>query len=596
MFGGSRRNSPVALATNFHFVRRLRTVCRHSNTRVQGYSAKVFTRRDGLIHAWRQTTGKLIQQGASAINPLGKCDPIMRDTALHLIPLALSYWFHMANTGPGQLARKRSNLARLRDLLTEQESALLRSWQRSENWQGASESQMAVMRELFEEAHDALPEKNIRFTDNNGFDGLQAQIISVRWKINEALGHIESSLGLPASVAPLPQDIPTPQNLPDPRSIFVVYGRNGAVRRSMFDFLRAIGLKPIEWDEAIAMTGKGAPYTGYAIDTAFSNAQAALILITGDDLACLKPEFILDDDEDSERKPISQARPNVIFEMGLAFGKKPDRTVIVEFGRTRLISDTLGRNVIRFSDTPEFRQRLAGRLLTAGCAVDKDTKSDWLSSKFDFAVGTKQSTSDNPFARISSRADVTSDSPKPTTEKEPNPLLSSGENEFIAKSPDNFLVRIKRHEDKQVKGLILGIENRRLEMIGPYRLRILNARSYDSDHQQYRDNAGFSAFVASTTKPTGPSCTGENTWLVRKASGSPHLQAGNQSPGHEMEWPNADHSYLHRWLLKIDVATQTVPKPGEQAVPLRPVELELHLVWNPEKNEFFLGDVALAST
>jgi predicted nucleotide-binding protein len=184
----------------------------------------------------------------------------------------------------------------------------------------------------------------------------------------------------------LPQNLPTksPQDSPDPRSVFVVHGRNGTVRRAMFDFLRALGLSPIEWDEAVAMTGQGAPYTGYAIDAAFSNAHAAVILITGDDLACLKPEFISEDDDDSERKPTPQARPNVLFEMGLAFGRKPDRTIIVEFGKTRLMSDTLGRNVIRFSDTPEFRQKLAARLRTAGCAVNADSRLDWLSAKFDF--------------------------------------------------------------------------------------------------------------------------------------------------------------------------------------------------------------------
>ncbi|MCZ7537472.1 MAG: nucleotide-binding protein [Acidimicrobiia bacterium] len=30
----------------------------------------------------------------------------------------------------------------------------------------------------------------------------------------------------------------------------------------MFDFLRAIGLQPIEWTQAVALTGKGSPYIG----------------------------------------------------------------------------------------------------------------------------------------------------------------------------------------------------------------------------------------------------------------------------------------------------------------------------------------------
>ena len=38
--------------------------------------------------------------------------------------------------------------------------------------------------------------------------------------------------------------------------VFVVHGRNAEARNAMFTFLRSIGLKPIEWDQAIALTGK----------------------------------------------------------------------------------------------------------------------------------------------------------------------------------------------------------------------------------------------------------------------------------------------------------------------------------------------------
>src|SRR5437764_570893 len=32
-------------------------------------------------------------------------------------------------------------------------------------------------------------------------------------------------------------------------SVFVVHGRNDKLRRSLFDFLRALGLKPLEWEK-----------------------------------------------------------------------------------------------------------------------------------------------------------------------------------------------------------------------------------------------------------------------------------------------------------------------------------------------------------
>jgi len=41
----------------------------------------------------------------------------------------------------------------------------------------------------------------------------------------------------------------------NPQTVFVIHGRNEAARKSMFEFLRAIGLKPLEWSQALAATG-----------------------------------------------------------------------------------------------------------------------------------------------------------------------------------------------------------------------------------------------------------------------------------------------------------------------------------------------------
>lgn len=50
-----------------------------------------------------------------------------------------------------------------------------------------------------------------------------------------------------------------------PRVVFVVHGRNRELRDSMFSFLRALGLHPLEWTEALLATGKPAPYVGEAL-------------------------------------------------------------------------------------------------------------------------------------------------------------------------------------------------------------------------------------------------------------------------------------------------------------------------------------------
>jgi len=159
------------------------------------------------------------------------------------------------------------------------------------------------------------------------------------------------------------------------RSVFVVHGRNEALRRAMFDFLRSINLSPMEWSHAVQLTGEGSPYIGQVLDAALSNAAAIVVLMTPDEIAYLQPQYG-HSDSDPETKPAPQARPNVLFEAGMALGRDPRRTVLVEVGGVRPFSDVAGRHAIRLTNDVARRQELAARLETAGCEVDlKGT--DW---------------------------------------------------------------------------------------------------------------------------------------------------------------------------------------------------------------------------
>ena len=162
----------------------------------------------------------------------------------------------------------------------------------------------------------------------------------------------------------------------DATSVFVVHGRNSAVRDAMFSFLRAIGLKPIEWSEAVLATGRPTPYIGDILDAAFSQAQAVVVLLTPDDEARLRPKFAQGDDPPHERELSGQARPNVLFEAGMAMGRNSERTVLVEIGRLRPFSDIAGRHVVRLDDSTQRRQELAQRLQAAGCEVNLEG-TDW---------------------------------------------------------------------------------------------------------------------------------------------------------------------------------------------------------------------------
>ncbi|MBP1823036.1 nucleotide-binding protein [Mycobacterium sp. OAE908] len=169
----------------------------------------------------------------------------------------------------------------------------------------------------------------------------------------------------------------------DPKRVFVVHGRNEAARQSMFTFLRAVGLNPIEWSRALAATGSASPYIGEVLDTAFDMAQAIVVLMTPDEMAYLVAHHASGAD-DPDTKPGPQARPNVLFEAGIAMGRDPRRTILVELGTLRPFSDVAGRHAVRLSNSPEKRLDLANRLKTAGCEVDT-SGTDWLKAG-DFAA------------------------------------------------------------------------------------------------------------------------------------------------------------------------------------------------------------------
>jgi predicted nucleotide-binding protein len=163
----------------------------------------------------------------------------------------------------------------------------------------------------------------------------------------------------------------------DKRKVMVVYGRNDEAREALFAFLHAINLSPIEWGEAIKETKTGSPYIGTVLGAAFASAQAAVVLLTGDDLSRLGRRYLKPHDPHDDKYLTPQARPNVLFEAGMAFGIYPERSIIVSLGTVRKFSDIDGRHVIHLSDSFASRQDLADRLRTAGCLVETEGKKEW---------------------------------------------------------------------------------------------------------------------------------------------------------------------------------------------------------------------------
>lgn len=163
------------------------------------------------------------------------------------------------------------------------------------------------------------------------------------------------------------------------KTVFVVHGRDMAARDAMFSFLRSVGLQPLEWTQALKLVKKGSPYVGEVLEAAFREAAAVVVLMTPDDEARLNPGFLKASDPTYEKTLTGQARPNVLFEAGMAFGKDPNSTVLVQLGDIRPFSDVGGRHVVHLGNQPTSRQEFVTKLANAGCNVDT-SGTDWLSS------------------------------------------------------------------------------------------------------------------------------------------------------------------------------------------------------------------------
>jgi predicted nucleotide-binding protein len=157
------------------------------------------------------------------------------------------------------------------------------------------------------------------------------------------------------------------------KAVMVIYGHDLEARDALFDWLRAIGLQPREWNQLVAVAGAGSPYIGQVLDHAFQQAQAVIALFTPDERVSATAASPSD-----TRSWRLQARPNVLFEAGMALVSHPTQTVLVLLGPQELPSDLAGRHYIKLSPTdPAPLHDLATRLRQAGCDTDL-SGTDWL--------------------------------------------------------------------------------------------------------------------------------------------------------------------------------------------------------------------------
>lgn len=191
--------------------------------------------------------------------------------------------------------------------------------------------------------------------------------------------------------------------MPDPKKVFIIHGRNVAARTALEQFLRALNLQPVDFDQLAADQG-GTAFIGDIVRAGLECAQGIVALFTPDEYAGLRPDHRGQHDKPEETLRW-QARPNVIFEAGMAYGMAPQRTVLVTLGTdVALFSDVAGVHVVRLHNALQSRGTLRQKLIGMRCDVDQRTDA-WTdpakSGDFDACVNGLRATSpQDPFASV----------------------------------------------------------------------------------------------------------------------------------------------------------------------------------------------------
>lgn len=162
------------------------------------------------------------------------------------------------------------------------------------------------------------------------------------------------------------------------KRVFVVHGRDRNAWNELKQFLEALGLAAYDYDDQLAVSETGAPFVRDIVNAGLKKAKTIIVLFTPEERATLSTKLHLATDKyhpaDVERY---QARPNVIFEAGMAFAINPKQTVLLALGpEVQLFSDAGGVHVHRMTtDSEDFRRMLANVLRNTGCEIDTNSNA-----------------------------------------------------------------------------------------------------------------------------------------------------------------------------------------------------------------------------
>jgi predicted nucleotide-binding protein len=181
----------------------------------------------------------------------------------------------------------------------------------------------------------------------------------------------------------------TMSTVPDKKKVFIIHGRNHAVLKEVGIFLRSMGLDPRLFRDVRKGMG-GATHVSKVVERGMEEAQGVLALITPDEFASLRTD-LRKERESGQVVERWQARPNVIFEAGMAFGRHPDRVAFAVFGDAKLFTDVDGIHLFRLTNEhgPDSSRAQLRGVLEDGMKCDVNLRSDEWMTAGDFDAVTK---------------------------------------------------------------------------------------------------------------------------------------------------------------------------------------------------------------
>src|SRR5690349_7796666 len=111
-------------------------------------------------------------------------------------------------------------------------------------------------------------------------------------------------------------------------NVFIIHGRDTRAVAGLQSFLKDLGLSVLTVEE-LDSQHKGSATIYQIIDKGVASADVILALLTPDESVAL---FDPETDRLEEDESGWQARANVFFELGLAFAKSQEKTIVATLG------------------------------------------------------------------------------------------------------------------------------------------------------------------------------------------------------------------------------------------------------------------------